>query len=632
MKTHERDFDVGKFYFYYGPNHYLASKALVFNLFIAPEGPEADFYKPLVLKEFPQLRNLNLQTVADLFAYTALQVLRMDRNLYIHDFSVSEDQENYIIAIDFWDDYTAEDAVILVSDWFKTMNQQTSAKFEFREKFHKLQKSFEASLPGDASLTKLIGAGLQNEIPVFFLHEENTYQWGYGSRQLRGGPAFFHRDGIQDIEFARSKDMVTDFLLMVGLPVPAGKVCYQISDALKEAEKLGYPVVVKPIENANTTGFTDVKNATDLKTTLNAMIVSDTDNDTATDGIIIQKHIGGYDHRLLTVNGKFVAALKWLTPFVTGNGADTIEQLIQAENTKALQQDKKDGAGITIDIDHGLEETLQRQNLNLSSVPSRGTKIFLRPITPTAGVPQNVTPDIHPQNKELAESLAAFFNLKSLEITLLTEDISRSWKEGNFCIVELQAGPGVFMPHAEALKPDVDIPYSILLSHFSKPELARIPIVAGNKITARLASKIYSLVRSVKNNAFFAALIPEGVFFNEKFFCQNESHDQNVKVILRHPQTDFALFNHSREGIYDYGFFHQGADILILDHPNWAEEALKEQLLPEGLLLEITDGEIYLKMNSETIKAVTYQEEDKEDEIISLLKPYMPDMMEKYGL
>jgi len=633
MKNQDQDFDVRKFYFYYGPNHYLPGKAMVFNLYVATEGPEVDFYNPHVFSIFPRLQKLNLQTVADLFAQTLLEVLRMDINLFIHDFSITEDAIDYVIAIEFLDDYSAEDAAVLVSDWFKSMNEGTMEEFNFPKKFELLQAIFDKSLLGGPTLYALVEAGMKNEIPVFFLEEENQYQWGYGVKQLRGRSTTFHTDGVKDTEFTMYKDMVTEFLMMCGFPTPAGTNCLTQEEAITEAGKLGFPLVIKPVAGHKGQGvITGIQTESELRVAFQNVVEMAEKENLFFDGAIVQQQIKGHDHRLLTIDGTFVAALKREPAFVTGNGINTIEELIEEENKKEIRKDNARSPLTKIVPDADMIQFLQLQNLNTASVPEDGKKIYLRRVAniSAGGVSINVTNKIHPKNIELAESIAGFFNVKCLGIDILAENISNPWTEGDFGIIEINAGPGVFMHLAPAYGESINVPEKILLSHFKQAELARIPIIAGNNITRSLTEMLEEAIAEISPEILIGSLTPEGVFINGKYFFNNNSHEQNVKIILRHPKTGFAIFCHSSEKIYDYGFFHEGADVIILDHANRAEEKLKDQLLPGGHIIEISDKEIRLEMNSNVLNTVNYTENNKEEKLVEIIRPLMADLIEKY--
>jgi len=192
----------------------------------------------------------------------------------------------------------------------------------------------------------------------------------------------------------------------------------------------------------------------------------------------------------------------------------------------------------------------------------------------------------------------------------LAADISKPWKEGNFGIIEINAGPGVFMHLAPAYGGSIDVPGIIMASHFDTPQQSRIPIIAGANIPEELALEINEKLHALKPDIYFASLTEKGVHFNGRYFHKNPDHDQNVKIILRNPKTDFALFSHSVDDIYDYGLLHQGADMVILMDAAYAQQkTLKQQLTEDGLLVEVTGREIKLTQNG-TEEIVTVDENE----------------------
>jgi len=78
-KQTNEDFSVSKFYSYKGPSYYLPRPAVVFNLFIAPEGRTVEYYQPLVAAEFPQLAKRKFERVIDVFVAALIEALRMEK-------------------------------------------------------------------------------------------------------------------------------------------------------------------------------------------------------------------------------------------------------------------------------------------------------------------------------------------------------------------------------------------------------------------------------------------------------------------------------------------------------------------------------------------------------------------------
>ncbi len=85
------------------------------------------------------------------------------------------------------------------------------------------------------------------------------------------------------------------------------------------------------------------------------------------------------------------------------------------------------------------------------------------------------------------------------------------------------------------------------------------------------------------------------------------------------------------DDIYDYGLLHQGADMVILDHAAHAQEkVLKEQLLPGGLLAEISDNEIKLTVNGEEETIALAEGDDVPSKLVEAVGSYLEELTTKY--
>ncbi|NTW33217.1 MAG: hypothetical protein HGB12_11450 [Bacteroidetes bacterium] len=627
------DFTVRKFFPYNGPNYYLDRQALVFNIYIAPDGAPVDYFKQEVVKLIPAIANVETPFMIDLFCEVLLHVMKMDIDLYINKYSISKDADDFVVAIEYFDKYIAEDATYLVSEWFRAI--AANKEFDFNTKNIALQAAFDKTLFGGPTIYSLIEAGLKLDIPVTYLFEENEFQWGYGKKQLRGRSTTFSTDGIKDTEFTMYKDMVGDFLMMCGFPTPIGKNCYKEEQIVKEALKLGFPVVVKPVAGHKGQGVTTgIESEEEVRKAFNKILESAEAEGQKFAGALVQQQIYGTDHRLLSVAGKFEAALERVPAYVEGDGKHTIQELINIENDLVIRLDNARSPLCKIKTDDNLKDYLKLQNLTLEYVPKEGEKITLRRVAniSAGGVSINVTSKIHPDNVRLVEDIACYFNVKCLGIDVMAADISKSWKEGNFGIIEINAGPGVFMHLAPAYGGSINVPEKIMKSHFPKEGSGRIPIIACNMISDYLLNMLNNRLHAIKNDIFFAYLNHDGVFFNGRYFFKNEEHDQNVKIILRNPKADIALFTHTKNDIYDFGILHRGADVIILDEASDAEEiTLKEQLLNGGLIFEIKENQITVTENNEEKEKIYFENpEDKDNKIMWTLESRLHNLIYKY--
>src|SRR6185369_3782009 len=109
-----------------------------------------------------------------------------------------------------------------------------------------------------------------------------------------------------------------------------------------------------------------------------------------------------------------------------------------------------------------------QQELTLDSVPAAGREVWLRKVAnlSAGGVSIDVTPTVHVDNVVLAQEVAQQFQLTCMGIDVMAVDLSRSWREGGFGIIEINAAPGVFMHVKPAKGAGVDVPGAILDTWF----------------------------------------------------------------------------------------------------------------------------------------------------------------------
>jgi cyanophycin synthetase len=629
------DFSVSKFYSYKGPNYYLNRAAVVFNLYIAPEGRSVEYYQSLVSREFPQLSAsvVHCERVIDLFIATLVEILRMDIHLPIHRHNISYDGDYYVVAVEYLDEYVAEDASMLISQWFAAMSAERI--FDFRTAFAAIQKQFDRSIHGGPTISSIIEAALKRNIPMMYLRNEGDFQWGYGKKQIRGKSTVFHTDSIKDTEFTTQKDAVKYFLLDCGFPTPIGKNCMTEEDVLAEIEELGFPLVVKPLAGHKGEGVTtDIHTKEEALNAFRRIVDAANSGGTSFDGAIAEQQVYGKDHRLLAVKGRFVAALQRVPAYVEGNGKDTIEALIALENLRPERRDNARSPLSKITIDDGLKDYIALQQLTLHSVPPMDERVYLRRVANVSvgGVSVNVTEIMHPANVKMVEDIAKFFNVACLGIDVLAEDIAKPWSAGNFAIIEINAGPGIFMHIAPAEGSSIDVPSIIMQANFPTNRSERIPIITGNNLSLSLANSIYAKLKESKLEVEFGSLTSEGMFFNGEYLFNNKRHSKNVEIMLRNPKLDIALFCHTKDDIFDYGTVHQGADIVVLHEPHYAEEILKRDVEADGYVLQVHDGYIVvIGGGAPEPRAVMFtKEEGVEAGIMKALTPLLPALLTKY--
>ena len=627
------DLELSDFRVFEGPNAYLDRQALAFRLYLEPRGHEASFYHPEVVTQLPALAGPCPDRVAELFARTVIEVLKVELDLCLRRYAVEPDGSDWFqVAVEYLDTAVAKDAVHVVRDWFRAMD--AGREYPLAAERKRLQDRFNRTLLGGPTLYSLIEAGLRREIPIFFLRAENQFQWGYGRKQVRGRSTIVHTDGIKDTEFTTYKDMCKDFLLECGFPTPRGSTCYSVEDAVKAAEELGYPCVVKPVAGHKGQGVvTGICDAEGVKHAYAPLAKAHEETGASWDGVIVEQQVTGTDHRLLAVGGKFVAGLQRVPAYVDGDGTSTIATLIERENATVARLDTPRSALCKIKVDADLLEYLGLQNLTVDSVPAAGTRVVLRRVANISqgGVSINVTDRVHPLNVKMVDDIAKYFRVTCLGIDVLCEDISKPWTEGGLGIIEINAGPGVFMHLVPALGEPVPVPDKIMRVHFPTDGCDRVPIVCGNRLTASFVDSLQARLKALRPGLEVGSVTSEGVRFDGAFLCRNREHDLNVRVVLRSPRLDFAVFNHTEGDIADWGLMHQGADVVILEDPRGDEKVLERDLLPGGWLLDVGRSSISVVKGGKVTAAVEIGSgEGREAAVLRALEPLLPELLARY--
>lgn len=239
---------------------------------------------------------------------------------------------------------------------------------------------------------------------------------------------------------------VTKLLLKrAGLPVPRGEMFYsdQINDALSFSAKIHGPKVLKPVIGSHGEGcVTDIYTTEELYHSISDFLV----HRGAKTPFLIEEQVAGAEIRVfITEKGDF-AALERDPASVTGDGKASLRELITREN---FNRGVGPGRALCqIPIDRAVTATLKRSGMDLSSIPSKGIKIYLRRNSnlATGGVSRDVTECIHTSIVELAKrTLAVFPGMPYAGIDFLCSNPEVDVLRSKISILEVNSNPGLTM-------------------------------------------------------------------------------------------------------------------------------------------------------------------------------------------
>ncbi len=595
-------FNLAHFRYYEGPNPYLNTPAIVFDFVVSSDvvSPTWENYLEEIEKIFPQLKSRQFSSQADLFAQTVSLVSQLDMGLHLKEFQVIESDQYQRIALQCLHYRTLRQAIDLVWDWLEAIAHHKD--FDLHRGIRSLQATFCASAYGGPTSYALLQAAAKQGIPYFYLLEERLIQYGYGKYQVRGFSTTFDSDSHLDSDFTTQKDDCKTFLANCGFPVPQGEVVDSLEEALAVAETIGYPVAVKPLSGHKGIGVT--ANIQDNRGLRSAFEQATRLSYRRGMPIIVEKHILGSDFRLLCVGGKFVAGLERRPPFVIGDGQSTIADLIDQENATVARQDTPTSPLAKIHLDSRMENYLAQQGLYLVSILKPEQVVYLSQVANISGggVSVDVTAKVHPDNQQLANSIAQHFRLVCLGVDVITKDISQSWQAGNLAVLEINAAPGVSMHLNPAIGNSVDVPSRILEHFFPGGESCRIPIITFNRLEQRSLFQYIDTILSHYPHWLIGSISEQGVWLNHN--CQNfpRDYNTNIRTLLRHAQLDCLLAEYPEAIFEQQGTFYQGSNLVILENPTQTEMILARDLLPGGSLILRQENEILVKKQDSQTK------------------------------
>jgi cyanophycin synthetase len=241
----------------------------------------------------------------------------------------------------------------------------------------------------------------------------------------------------------------------MGLPLPKWSIINSKEDIDKIWDEYEKPVVIKP---TGLTGGHGVKVSIDSKEKAYEAFEYAKDAVNAKNRKAWQKKImiqeqaqgddNGADYRLLVIDGKLKVCTKRIPAFITGNGKDNIEELINQEN-KDPRRDVSNPAHILkpIEIDQPLKDFLKEQNLTLESVPKKDERIYVRNVASMSrgGITEDYTDKVSPEIKTIVESIASTMHVFVMGADIICNDISKPLDKENGAILEVNTMPESYL-------------------------------------------------------------------------------------------------------------------------------------------------------------------------------------------
>jgi len=306
----------------------------------------------------------------------------------------------------------------------------------FKSSLPRVLEYFANQTPSSVGLAHFLAAADKAGIPWQHI-SHNVYQYGWGKHARLLDGTFTDQTSNIASRICLHKNVLNPVLRAAGIPVPTQISIPDENQAMQAAEKLGFPVVVKPVDRDRGEGVST--NLQSLPAIRQAM-------DRArqfSKRLVMENHCPGEDYRIYVMNDEVLLVICRIPGRVIGNGTDTVKALLVTLNADPLRQPAA-GRRKQIPLDAEALDLLQQQGLTPDSIPANGQKVVLRrtPNMTTGAESREIAfADIHPDNLALFLRTARLLRLDIAGIDFLSVDISQSWLDNGAVICEVNSQP-----------------------------------------------------------------------------------------------------------------------------------------------------------------------------------------------
>ena len=345
------------------------------------------------------------------------------------------------------------------------------------------------------------------------------------------------------------------------IPVASGGICVDEEDLEEVVRKIGYPIVLKPLDGNHGKGASI--NVKTWEEAVEGLAYAKK----YSHRVIVEKFITGYDFRVLIIDNKLVAAAKREPAHVKGDGKQNIQQLIEETNKDPRRGYGHENVLTQIDVDRDTTDLLEKLGYTLETVPRKDEVVYLKSTAnlSTGGTSVDITEMMHPENIFLCERISRVIGLDICGVDIMAENLTQPLKETGGCILEVNAAPGFRMHLApsEGLPRNVAAP--VIDTLYPPGEPSRIPIIAvtgtnGKTTTTRLMAHI------VKNNGYRVGFTTsDGIYVQNHLMEKGDTTGPiSAEYILKDPTVEFAVLETARGGILRAGLGFSRCDIGII--------------------------------------------------------------------
>ncbi|GAA2515753.1 cyanophycin synthetase [Pilimelia columellifera] len=417
--------------------------------------------------------------------------------------------------------------------------------------------------------TAAVGAAARRRgIPVERVDGLSLLRLGQGVRRRLVWAAMTDATSAVGVDLAGDKELTRRMLAAAGVPVAEGGRAATPREALTLHERLGSPVVVKPV--AGRQGIAvhlDVDGPDKLLAAFASAVAHGGE-------VVVERQLTGRDFRVLVVGGRMIAAAERVAAHVIGDGQATVEQLVDRANADPRRGEGHGRELTRLAIDDVCARVLAEQGHRPDTTPAAAETVWLRRNAnlSTGGASHDVTDVVHPAVAALCERVAAVLGLDVAGVDLRVPDISvplppvvdgAPTRSG---VVEVNAAPGLRMHLAPATGRPRDVGAAIVDQLFPDPnDQGRIPTVAvtgtnGKTTVSRLTAHLLA-----GTGRRVGLTTTDGVYLGGQLVRRSDATGPvSARMVLDDPTAQAAVLETARGGIMRRGLGYDWTDVGVI--------------------------------------------------------------------
>ncbi|MDU1604846.1 MAG: cyanophycin synthetase [Clostridium sp.] len=465
--------------------------------------------------------------------------------------------ELYYIIVQYEYENTAIEIINLAVDLINSLIK--SSPINFNGRLQEIKQTLQRETIGP-STKSICDAAKNYGLPVTELGKSGIYQIGYGKQGRIIEAAISNKTNCVGVDISCDKFLTKQLLDIQNIPVAEGRKVFNIIGLLREAEFIGYPVVIKPQYGNKGKGvMLNLKNEKELIKAYTSLLK-------ITKDIIIEKYVKGNDYRICVVDYKVVAASLRVVPFVIGDGKSNIKALINILNNDPLRGQDHEKPLTTIKFDKELCNCLYRQNMSLDYIPNKGEKVILRENAnlSTGGIAVDCTDDVCDENIDYCIRAAKALGLDICGVDICTEDICIPIDKQNGIVMEVNAAPGIRMHHFPSQGKKRDVGKAIVdMLYEGRP--SNIPVISvtgtnGKTTTTRMIGHVLKMMGMTTG-----ITSTDGIYINDKCIHKGDDSGFNsAKTLLLNRDVEAVVLETARGGLVRRGLAYDLADVAVI--------------------------------------------------------------------